>query len=211
MPLVAIEANIAAGKTTMVPKLTKELGWDEIVEPVDSDPEFARLLNEFTSNPTDANKRIEFQMYVTRNRSELLKDIDVENNGYVIERSLFSDLIFSQTNFLTTERPCASYMDYYYEIKKRLTEYPQVDAIVYLRTNPDVVYERMIGRGREAEQGTPLEYLRDLHRYHDACLPQICREYNTELITIDWTHFGEDQHPDPIVMVADKIREIVKK
>lgn len=210
MPLVAIEANIAAGKSTMVPKLTAELNWNEIIEPVDSDPEFARLLNDFTSNPNDADKRVEFQMYVTNSRSDLLKDVDVSDDGFIIERSLFSDLIFSQTNFLSTERPSAHYMSYYYEIKRRLEDYPKVDAIVYLRTDPDVVYNRMLGRGRDAEQGTPLEYIRDLHRYHDACLPQICREYDTQLITIDWTHFGKDQHPDPIKMVADEIRKIVK-
>lgn len=209
MPLVAIEANIAAGKTTMVPKLTAALGWNEIIEPVDSDPEFARLLNEFTSNPTDANKRIEFQMYVTNSRSDLLKNVDVSDDGFIIERSLFSDLIFSQTNFLSTERPCAAYMSYYYEIKKRLQDYPKVDAIVYLRTDPDVVYERMLGRARDSEQGTPLEYIRDLHRFHDACLPQICREYDTQLITIDWTNFGEDQSPDPIEMVAEQIRKTI--
>lgn len=207
MPLVAIEANIAAGKSTMVPQLCKHLGWNEVLEPADSDPEFNRLLNEFTSNPTDANKRIEFQMYVTNNRSSLLEGIDTVDDSYVIERSLFSDLIFSQTNFLGTERPNAAYMSYYYDIKKRLEYYPKVDAIVYLRTDPEVVYNRMLGRGRAAEQGTPVDYVRDLHRFHDACLPQICREYDTKLITVDWTYFGENYSNDPIGMVADLIRK----
>lgn len=209
MPLVAIEANIAAGKSTMVPELCKRLGWNEVLEPADSDPEFNRLLNEFTSNPTDANKRIEFQMYVTNNRATLLENVDCVNQSHVIERSLFSDLIFSQTNFLSTERPSADYMSYYYDIKNRLLTYPKVDAIVYLRTDPKIVYKRMLGRARVAEQGTPLEYIQDLHRFHDACLPQICREYDTRLITVDWTYFGENYNHDPIGMVADLIRKYV--
>ena len=194
----------------MVPELCKRLGWKEIIEPADSDPEFNQLLNDFTSNPYDANKRIEFQMYVTNNRAELLKNINTDEDSYIIERSLFSDLIFSQTNFLSTERPDASYMSYYYDIKRRLVDYPKVDAIVYLRTDPDVVYERMLGRGRAAEQGTPLDYIRDLHRFHDACLPQICREYDTKLITVDWTHFGTDISMDPLGMVAKIIQNVIK-
>lgn len=209
MPLVAIEANIAAGKSTLIPKLCKELNWTEVKEPVDEDPEFARLLSEFTSHPEDAQKRIEFQKYVTNNRAQVLEGVDTEN-GCVIERSLFSDLIFSQTNFLSMERPDASYMDYYYDIKRRLTEYPQVDAIIYLRTTPEVVHKRLIGRGREAECGTPLEYIEDLHAFHEACLPQICREYNTELITVEWDQFGEDLSSNPEHMLAELIKETIK-
>ena len=185
---VAIEANIAAGKSTLLPQLAEELGWEHIQEPV-NDPKFAELLEDFTQYPHDANRRIQFQKYITVRRANLVKELD-SNKNYLIERSLYSDLIFSQANFLSMEQPSAMYMDYYYDIKRRLNDYPRISTVVYLRTTPEVAFNRLISRGRTAENGTPLEYIRDLHLFHEACLPQICREMQTPLIELDWDNFG---------------------
>ncbi|PJE78884.1 Deoxyadenosine/deoxycytidine kinase [invertebrate metagenome] len=185
---VAIEGNIASGKSTMVPKLAKELGWTHILEPVD-DERFTELLTDFTTHPHDPNRRIRFQKYITERRAVLVQGLDQSKN-YLIERSLYSDLIFSQANFLGMEQPDASYMDYYYDIKRRLVDYPHISAVVYLKTQPEIAYERLVGRSRSAEDGTPLEYIQDIHRFHEACLPQICREMDTPLLSFDWNNFG---------------------
>ncbi|WP_281648616.1 deoxynucleoside kinase [Parendozoicomonas sp. Alg238-R29] len=185
---VAVEANIAAGKSTLLPQLAEELGWESLKEPVD-DPRFTELLEDFTKHPHDANRRICFQKYITERRANLVKNLDTSKN-YLIERSLYSDLIFSQANFLSMEQPSAMYMDYYYDIKRRLHDYPRISAVVYLRTTPEVAYGRLISRGRNAEDGTPLAYIKDLHNFHEACLPQICREMNTPLLNLEWDNFG---------------------
>jgi deoxyadenosine/deoxycytidine kinase len=189
MKILVVEANISAGKSTMLPALALHLGYTHIQEPVD-DPTFTRLLKLFTQNPTDTKIRLDFQRYITSSRSALLKGLP--DGNYVVERSLFSDLIFSQVNMLGMERPSGEYLSYYYDIIDQLKDYPQTDAIIYLRTNPEAVHNRLLERGRDAEQGTPLEYMRDLHNYHEACLPQICRAYNTELITFEWDKFGAE-------------------
>ena len=41
---------------------------------------------------------------------------------------------------------------------------------VYLRTNPEVVYERMKKRNRSEESHVPLEYLQQLHNLHESWL-----------------------------------------
>lgn len=45
-----------------------------------------------------------------------------------------------------------------------------VDLIIYLQTDPDVVHERIERRGRPEEAGISAEYLRTLHRLHEAWL-----------------------------------------
>ena len=45
-----------------------------------------------------------------------------------------------------------------------------VDLIVYLRTDPEVVFERIKKRCRNEEKTIPLDYLRCLHRLHERWL-----------------------------------------
>ncbi|WP_422445081.1 deoxynucleoside kinase [Endozoicomonas sp. ALB091] len=185
---VAVEANIAAGKSTLLPKLAAELGWDAIQEPV-NDPEFTRLLQEFTDHPNDAVKRIQFQEYITNRRASIVEQLPTDRN-YLIERSLYSDLIFTQANFLGMVKPDERYMLHYCEIQRRLKDYPVISAVIYLRTAPNIAHSRLIERARSAEDGTPLTYLCDIHNYHEAILPQICRSMGTPLITVNWDDFG---------------------
>lgn len=201
---IAVEGNIGTGKSTVLPLLAEALGFKVLQEPVD-DPEFLRLLKEFTSNPTETAPRLRFQKYITETRSTLLKDLPV--GDYVIERSLFSDLIFSQVNMLSMERPDGEYLSYYYDIIDRLTDYPRMTAIVYLDCDPELSYARMSTRARDAEDGTPLDYLVDLRNYHNACLPQICRQYDTPLVT----HYISRVHSpnDIAAMLANRLDELV--
>lgn len=185
---VAVEANIAAGKTTLLPKLAEALDWDPIQEPAE-DKVFSQLLTEFTQNPSDSSKRINFQRYITERRAETVKNLPKDRN-YLIERSLYSDLIFTQANFLSMKQPDTEFMLHYCDIQGKLKEYPVISAVVYLRTAPEVAHKRLLSRAREAENGTPFEYIRDIHHYHEAILPQICESMGTPLITLDWNEFG---------------------
>ncbi|WP_067522061.1 deoxynucleoside kinase [Endozoicomonas ascidiicola] len=200
---VAVEANIAAGKSTLLPKLAAELGWEAIQEPV-NDPEFTRLLQDFTDHPQDSSKRILFQEYITDRRADIVKKLPTDRN-YLIERSLYSDLIFTQANFLSMDAPDERYMLHYCAIQNRLKDYPVISAVVYLRTAPEVSHSRLINRARAAEDGTPLSYLRDIHNYHEAILPQICRSMNTPLITVEWDDFGCERK------VANALLQIISK
>ena len=185
---VAVEANIAAGKTTLLPKLAAELGWEHLKEPVD-DPKFTALLEDFTRHPADSACRIRFQQYITDRRAKLVESLPTDRN-YLIERSLYSDLIFTQANFLSMPQPDEALMLHYCEIQRRLQDYPRISAVVYLRTQPEVAHQRLQERARQAEDGTPLSYIRDIHNYHEAMLPQICEMMKTPLLTTTWDNFG---------------------
>ena len=43
----------------------------------------------------------------------------------------------------------------------------QCDLIVYLRTSPEIAYERIKKRARDEESCVPFEYLKDLHELHE--------------------------------------------
>lgn len=187
MKIMTIEANIAAGKSSLIGPLAERLSalsgesWQVMVEPVDADPQFLALLQAFTSSPGDANARIRFQLYITLMRQQLLKDLP--DGNYLIERSLYSDVVFCHANFLHTERPDAAYMDYYYQIKACLSEYPPIDVVLYIDRCPQACFESCMQRARPGETAYTLDYFLDLKRFHDACLPQLVRTYPARLIT----------------------------
>ncbi|HIF9256522.1 TPA: deoxynucleoside kinase [Photobacterium damselae] len=189
MKLIAIEANIAAGKSTFAPKLAEAMGYEYILEDVDTNEEFKRLLKEYTEDPT---KRINFQRWITKHRAELCNKLDPAGK-YIIERSLYSDLIFSLANIFSVPRPDGEDMKYYYDIHEALHDYPRVDAVLYLKTDPKVVFNRLLKRGRTEENGTPLKYLQLIHNCHEVFLPEVCERFDTPLITVDWNNFGETQ------------------
>ncbi len=187
MKIVAIEANIAAGKSTLlVPlaaALTEKTGanWSVIKEPVDEDPVFLELLQVFVENPHDADARVAFQLYITASRQRLLNNIPEGN--YVIERSLFSDIVFCHVNFLMTEQPSARYMSYFYQIKDNLQRYPHIDLVVYIDRDARACFNDCMARARPGEDKYTLDYFEDVKAFHDACLPQITRQYGSTLLT----------------------------
>lgn len=184
MKIISIEGGIGAGKSTLVKRLGEILeGWEVIQEPVDSDPEFHRLLKQFIDNPNDADKRAEFQMYITRVRQAMLKNLP--DGNYIIERSLYSDLVFTQCNMLTTEGPTGAYTAAYYDIKKHLKEYPVINNVIYLSRCPTACLKSTMERDRAGEDAYSLSYFEDVHRFHQSCLPQICREYGAKYHEVD--------------------------
>lgn len=187
MTIVAIEANIAAGKSTLLRPLAAALSdktgtyWSTLKEPVDEDPVFLELLQVFVENPCDADARVAFQLYITASRQRLLHNIPQGN--YIIERSLFSDIVFCQVNFLMTEQPSARYMSYFYRIKDYLKRYPHIDLVVYIDRDAGSCFNDCKARGRPGEDKYTLDYFEDVKAFHDACLPQITRQYGSALLT----------------------------
>jgi len=185
--IVAIEANIAAGKSTLLEPLAAALtektgaNWSVIKEPVDEDPVFLELLQVFVENPHDADARVAFQLYITASRQRLLNNIPEGN--YVIERSLFSDIVFCHVNFLMTEQPSARYMSYFYQIKDNLQRYPHIDLVVYIDRDARACFNDCMARARPGEDKYTLGYFEDVKAFHDACLPQITRQYGSTLLT----------------------------
>ena len=209
MKLVVIEGGIGAGKSTVLPAVREELEaltgkkWKILVEPVDTDPEFHRLLKQFIDNPTDANKRAEFQNYMTESRANLLAG--VPDGNYILERSLFSDLVFTHTNMLSTSCPTGEYWNAYWDIAKRLDDYPKPDVLVYISRDPMACYESAVKRDRDGESGYDPVYFEDLHRFHLACLPQSTRKYNIPYVE----HNCGTEYPDPVSIAAGVIEYVI--
>lgn len=177
---ILIEGNIGAGKSTML-KYFEQFEYIEIVaEPI------AKWQNLDGSNLLDLLYKdaqkwgFQFQTYnlllmLQNHMKSTVKQVKL------MERSIFSALycfneILIEQNSIRREE---------YDILRKWNEYiiqsfsVQPDLIVYLRTRPEEVFERIKQRKRQEEYNINLKYLERLHELHEDWL--VHNEHNSSI------------------------------
>ncbi|OGQ90808.1 MAG: deoxyadenosine kinase [Deltaproteobacteria bacterium RIFOXYA12_FULL_58_15] len=153
---VAIEGPIGVGKTTLAVKLSKQLQ--------------ARLvLEEFTDNPFLTEfyrdrQRVAFQTQVyfliaRYKQQERLRQQDLFSRAVVSDYVFAKDRIFAYLNL--SEAELQLYEKIYELIRPTLLT---PDLVVYLQARPEVLMQRLRGRGRDFESTIEVEYLENLMR-----------------------------------------------
>ncbi|XP_067850620.1 deoxycytidine kinase 1-like [Heptranchias perlo] len=193
---VAIEGNIAAGKSTLIQILGQaNEEWDVLAEPI------ARWCNvqtekedceELTASQKSGGNLLQmmynkperwsytFQTYacLSRVRSQLkaLGDMvkDAAHPVQFFERSLYSDRYVFASNLheshCFSETEWTLYQDWHGWIHSCFGKKIELDGIIYLRATPETCMKRLTLRGRQEEQGIPIEYLEKLHSKHECWL-----------------------------------------
>lgn len=168
-----IEANIGAGKTTLIYNL-KQAGYTVFEEPVNIwrtkyiDDQGKNMLQIFYEDMV--NKSFQFEVMAMYTRWNNIKQaIDHESNLIFIERSLLTDRNSFAKNL--KEHNLMSNIDWqiyndWYDNYLEIVDYhlKNIDIkYIYLRTEPEVCHERMLKRDRKEESTVSLDYLRQLH------------------------------------------------
>ncbi|KAM9063842.1 thymidine kinase 2, mitochondrial [Sarcophilus harrisii] len=169
--LICIEGNIASGKTTCLDYFSKMTDIEVLTEPV------SKWRNVRGHNPLglmyqDASRwGITFQTYVQ------LTMLDQHTRPQIsslrmMERSIHSaKYIFVENLYKSGKMPEVDYVvlsEWFDWIVKNIDV--SVDLIVYLRTSPEICYERLKMRCREEEKIIPLEYLEAIHQLYEEWL-----------------------------------------
>ena len=183
MSYISLEANISVGKSTLLPKLAKELDMNHIPEDLGADGDFIKALAEFNEDP---DKAIDLQITINEYRVKVAKETFI--GEHIVERSMLSDLVFAK---VMNDRGDISNGDY-----KLFTALAEVkismlppEMVVYLYCDPVVAYRRMKDRNRPEESNNTLEYLMELGYAHDDMLPDLCDKFDIPLLRLDYTHF----------------------
>lgn len=190
---VSIEGNIAAGKSTFV-RLLGEAGgddWQVVPEPIgkwcnvqnqaddvtqelsSSQKSGGNLLQMLYSKPVRWSYTFQSYACLSRIRAQLqppsLKN--AEKPVVFYERSVYSDrYVFASTLYESgtiTDTEWSVYDDWHTWLIRDLYKDIQLDGFIYLRASPQKCMQRLLLRGREEEQGVPLEYLKQLHLRHE--------------------------------------------
>lgn len=181
--IISIEGNIGVGKSSLLDMLKTQLNKiaEFITEPIDEwtqiiDENGQNLLDTFYKNKTRWSYTFQNIVYITR----MNKLIDIIKNSkkkiIILDRSLEADLntfakMLYDDKFINKIEWNAynKWNDFFNKQYGKLF----IHKIIYLRCDPKIAYNRIILRNRSVEKDIPINYLEQLHNYHDKWLLEL--------------------------------------
>lgn len=185
--------DIVPGKNTLL-----------LLEPVDEwvkmkDSKGTNILEHYYADPEKYSFSFQMNSFISR-CEKLLEETKKHLNGHknnidicgtptcagpvIMERSVYSDYYCFAKNCFEN----GSMTEIEYNIYKRWFEWltssfsVKSKGYIYIRTDPEVCYERIKKRARNAEGVIPLEYLTDLHNKHEKWLMSLPED---EVLVLD--------------------------
>jgi len=173
--LLIVEGNIGAGKSTFLKIIQEHLACQVVFEPHEKWQNIANqgnlLENFYTDTPRWAYT---FQSYAFITRTLAQKNNALKNpySTQILERSVFSDrYCFAKNLFESGQMSNLEWTLYLEWFSWFLDDHvKKPDGFIYLRTNPQTCYKRLLKRNRSEEQSVPLAYLEKLHEKHERWL-----------------------------------------
>ena len=191
--IISIEANIGAGKSTVLEKLQQILDPTRAIciqEPVELWENFRdntteqSILELYYMDPKKYALALQTMIYNTLS-GVLETSIEISRNStnlpmIITERSLqSSNGIFAK---MLADSGIMTPIEYQvYDSCVARSPY-NLDACIYLRTEPEICYERVLDRNRRGEDRISLEYLQSCHDAHENWISNISQETRVYII-----------------------------
>ena len=197
--LIIVEGNIAAGKSTLCKDLATILNYGLFIEPTDSNP----YLEKYYKEPKKYAYKM--QIWFLRQRFTtycqairyLLKGMDDTGkkiNGVILDRSIFSDSVFAEQNYVDGNFSFEEYDEYLKFRNKLLDKVILPDVMLYLNASPETCYERIHKlRKRAGEEVIPLAYLTGLSNCYQTLIDELTYQTSTNVVLVPWNTFGKSQ------------------
>ena len=212
---VSLEGNIGSGKSTLLEYL-KNIWIDKKIiflkEPVDEwekikDENGRTILDKFYDDQEKYS--FSFQMMAYISRLKLLKktvDNNVNNESIVIitERSLYTDkMVFAKMLYDNKKIEHVNYLIYLNWFDTFITNFP-VNKIIYVNTQADICFSRIIKRSRQGENNIHIDYLNQCHDYHEKMMESL----DVSKLILDG-NIDINKHPNELEQWTTKIETFI--
>lgn len=178
-PLIIVEANIGAGKSTLANALAKRLNCRLLLEPVDEE-----LLQLFYDDPDRWSASFQFAMLHRRWAMQMAAAAEtmLDGGGAILDRSLWGDMVFAKMLMQAGKIHPKEWEIYLMAVRNMsLVLFPPT-VLLYLSARPETCLERIRRRGRPQEKDITLEYLQKVH----AGYQELLRDAKTAMFP--WSH-----------------------
>lgn len=171
-----VEGNIGAGKSTLLRILQEHLDIQPVFEPHEKWQHIGgsedNLLEKFYKDTSRWAYTFQSYAFVTRVREQEELIQKYPDAVHVVERSVYSDrYCFAKNCFqmgTMSSLEWQLYKEWFEWLVENYTTKPS--GFIYLQTDPQVCYKRLLKRNRSEEASVPLDYLIALHKKHEAWL-----------------------------------------
>ncbi len=171
--LITLEGNMGAGKSTMLRLLKNIPDITIIPEPTDKWQHVGAAGNLLDLFYKDTQRwAYTFQSYAFLTRVHAILQQQFEHSDkhiHVLERSIYCDRFCFAKNCYDlgtmSEIEWNVYREWFLWISENFVPRPQ--GFIYLRTSPEVAYQRITQRHRSEETAVPLSYVQRLHERHE--------------------------------------------
>lgn len=175
MPIITIDGNIGCCKTSILNYFHKNYKTAIDIEPIES-------WNEYLKSMYDSdNSTYNFQIKVWIDRCWIQEKSNVivlmERSPYFI-KNVFVEKAFEDKTINEDE------YNNIHKLHKTTDELWQPEAYIYLRSDPELCYNRIKKRGRESEKNIKLEYIKRIHELHEEKYKDAIKN-NKNIIVID--------------------------
>lgn len=196
---VAVAGNIGVGKSTLVAKLCRRLGWQPFYEPVVENPYLADFYADM--HTWAFHSQVFFLTRRLRSHVELSQFPD----SVVQDRSVYEDAeIFAQNLFLQGHIQPRDYQTYRELYETAVQLLPPPDLLIYLRASVPTLLDRISHRGRDYERSISPEYLQSLNDLYEAWISDfvLC-----PVLTIPSDDLDYVAHSGHLNLVVKKIQD----
>ena len=189
---IYIEANIGAGKSTFLRLLNskKFTNLKLVQEPVDewmklTDENNINILDHFYQNQKRWSFAFQMNSFISRSHKVNQAEKDKLVEIIIVERSVFTDKYCFAQNCYDSGNMSKIEWDIYNKWHSWLVDSFNLnpDAYIYLKTSPEICFQRIKKRNRNGESDIPLEYLELLHKKHEEWMEN--EKNNLPILTIN--------------------------
>ena len=197
---IAIEGVIGAGKTTLARLLQPAFEANLLLEVFEENPFLSKFYADRSRYAFQTQMFFLLSRYQQQRRSvpQFLAEQKFLISDYMFEK----DALFARINLEGDE------MVMYQRVHEALAEtIPHPDLTVYLRTDTNVLMQRIASRDRTYERNMDRDYIDLLNRSYD---DMFLRTYSRPLLVIDTNHIDYVRSQDDLQWVERRIREALQ-
>lgn len=218
--IISIEGNIGSGKSTLLENLRNHYKDDFNIKFVDEpvkdwnniiDENDTTILEKFYADQLKYSFSFQIMAYISR--LAILKKTIEENPRSIIisERCLYTDKeVFAKMLFDDKKIELINYKIYLKWFDTFALEFP-IKKVIYVKTSPNICFDRIEKRSRTGENNIPLEYLENCHKYHNNMLDTIKKDCfcNDQLVLNGCVDIYKNQ--DQLDIWINQIDEFIHK